>query len=640
MDTAPTSTGTVMGGPTLHLRALLLRLGAVLLVLMLLRWGFFIAHRGSFPGLGVGDALTITIQGLRFDAMTVVLANAPLILLSLLPLPWRSALWYRGLMAGLFIAINASLIFLCCIDLALYGFTGKRITTDIIGQADAGLRELPLSMLRYWWATVAFIAATIWLVIVWRRVPTPAKLPSRRWPIEIAWSLPALGILALLGRGGWQYQGLSPAHAADHVQVAFAPLVTNSAFTFGYSLATPSLRPRAYMSPRRMEELAPLSYSLSADSSDQRRNVVILIVESLGREYLSTISGERAFMPFLDSLCAHSLVFTNAFANSEGSSKGTCAILAGIPSFTDDAFMNTPYAGNRIDGLGTRLKELGYTTAYFHGGLNGEFKFDSFSKASGFDTYFGKNEFGDERFYDGHWGIYDEEFLQFAAQRMSMLPQPFCAGIFTLTTHDPFPIPERYHGRFPKGDQEIHESLGYADLAIRRFFETASRAPWYDNTLFVITADHTFKYNVHPPWYMNPAGRFAVPILLHAPGSDLIGRDASVAQQLDIAPTVLDLMGYKGRISTFGRSLLQNDRQGRAIIHLAGIFKLVEGDRMLLFDGERSKGLFAYQTDTLFAHDLSETESVKALEMEERLKAFIQRHADALIHNRMVLTNQ
>jgi len=613
-----------------------MRLGVVLFLLSLVRVVFLLAHRASFPALSISEAIAMFAQGIRFDAMTVVIANAPLILLSLLPVPWRQARWHGRLLFTLFVAMNGAVLLLCCIDLPLYGFTGKRITRDILGMADAGLRELPVSMLRYWWATVVFLLSLAALVLGWRRVRTPDEAANGKWLKQLAVGLPALGALFFIGRGGWQYQGLSPAHAADHVDVAFAPLVTNAAFTFGYSFSQPPLPVRNYMSMTEVDRLAPLAYTLARDSSDRRMNVVILMVESMGREYISAISGETAYMPFLDSLCGHALVFSNAFANSEGSPKGNCAVLAGIPSFTDEAFMNTPYAENRVEGLGTRLKQLGYSTAYMHGGLNGEFKFDSFSKACGFDTYYGKDEFGDDRFYDGHWGIYDEEFLQFAAERMSGMPEPFCASVFTLTTHDPFPIPPRYKGHFPAGDQSIHESIGYADHAIRRFFERAAREPWYRNTVFVITADHTFKYNDHPAWYMNPAGRFAIPLIFFTPDGSLAGRDTSIAQQLDIMPSVLDLVGYEGRIGAFGRSVFRNDRPGRAIIHLGGLFHLIQGNRMLKFDGARTKGLHAYKTDTLFAQDLSGMEPEVNTIMEFQLKAYIQRHADALLNNRLV----
>ncbi len=625
-----------MRNPRGHLATLLLRLGAVLLLLTALRWVFFAAQHAAFPAIHAGQVLRVVLQGLRFDAMTLTLANVPFILLSLWPGALRERPAYRTLLFTLFLLVNGAVLFLCCMDMPLYGFTGKRITRDVLDQATAGLRELPLSVLRYWWATLSFVAALWLLVRWWRHVPQPVSAPA---PLRrtLAGHIGVLAFFFLAARGGWQYQGLSPAHAADHVEVAFAPLVTNSAFTFGWSLAMPALPPKHYMDAAELDARAPLAYPLQRDSTDKQRNVVLLIVESLGREYISAISGETAYMPFLDSLCAHALVLPNAYANAEGSNKGTCAILAGIPSFTEEAFMNTPYAGNAVEGLGTRLKELGYSTAYFHGGLNGEFKFDSFSKACGFDAYHGKNEFNDDSFYDGHWGIYDEEFLQYTAARLGELPPPFAAGIFTLTTHDPFPIPPRYKGRFAKGTQEIHESLGYADMALRRFFATAAQQPWYDNTLFVITADHTFKYNDHPAWFENPAGRFAVPILFYTPDGSLRGTDPRTAQQLDILPSVLDAVGYQGTISTFGQSIFKRDRPNRAAIQLAGLYTLIQDDRTLLFDGQRSKGLYDQQRDTLFARDLRTAEPQRAAAMQRDLEALIQRHYEALVHNTLVL---
>ena len=193
--------------------------------------------------------------------------------------------------------------------------------------------------------------------------------------------------------------------------------------------------------------------------------------------------------------------------------------------------MNTAYAGNAVEGLGTRMKEIGYSTAFFHGGINGEYKFDSFTKACGFDRYYGKDEFGDDTYYDGHWGIYDEEFLQWTADRINELHPPFCSAVFTLSSHDPFVIPDRYKGKFPVGGSDIHESLGYTDISLRRFFAKASKETWFANTVFVITGDHTFQYNAHPARYTDPAGRFAVPIIFYAPDGRFAGTDDRVGRR-------------------------------------------------------------------------------------------------------------
>jgi phosphoglycerol transferase MdoB-like AlkP superfamily enzyme len=327
-------------------------------------------------------------------------------------------------------------------------------------------------------------------------------------------------------------------------------------------------------------------------------------------------------------------VLTHAYANAERSNKSICAILGGIPSFTDDAFMNTVYAGNRVDGLGTRMKEMGYSTAFLHGGINGEYKFDSFTKACGFDAYYGKDEFGDERYYDGHWGVYDEEFLQYSAERIGHMPQPFCAAVFTLSSHDPFKVPKQYKDRFPKGTSEIHESLGYVDMSLRRFFERASHEPWYANTLFVITGDHTFQYNVHPARFSNPAGRFAIPIMFFAGDGSFQGRDARVAQHLDIMPSILDAVGYEGEISSFGQSLFHRDRTDRAIQFIGGQYRLIQEDRLLLFDGETGQGLYAFEQDSLCAHDLSMQEQERLQRLTHDLGAIIQRHGELLTGGR------
>lgn len=614
-----------------HTRSLLLRLGSVLLVLMAVRALFWWKYQGAFPAVNVRDALMLLGQGLRFDAMTVVIANAPLILLHLLPVPWRSRGWYQALLSTLFLVVNGLLLFICCADLPFYGFNGKRITRDVLGQAGAGLRGSPGFLWRYAWATCAFVGGVLVLFVIGRRTrPRPAEVP---WKWELSGTALLLALLVLIARGGLQYQGLSPAHAADHVPQGCAPLVTNSAFTLGYSLTEPVLPIPRWFSPEDLDRLRPLAYSIHRDSTDRRSNVVLLIVESLGREYLSSISGEPGYMPFLDSLCAHSLVLSEAFANAERSNKSMCAILAGIPSFTEDAFMNTAFAGNEVEGLGARLNEIGYTTAFYHGGLNGEYKFDSFSKACGFDRYVGKDEFADEGAYDGHWGIYDEEFLGFTATGLGQLQQPFCAAVFTLSSHDPFPIPARWKGRFPKGTQDIHESLGYADMSIRKFFGTASTQPWYANTVFVITGDHTYQYNDHPLWYRNPAGRFAVPIVFFSPDGRFTGRDTRTAQHLDILPSILDLVGYEGTVNTFGQSVFKRDRPDHALIHLGGEYRWVDNDRMLLFNGRRANGLFDHHGDTLFARDLSGAEPMGWAHRERAMKASIQRYAEAMRTN-------
>ncbi len=623
-----------MSGQWLHARLLVARLVLLLVLLSGLRVLFFFVFHAHFPPLPGAQGWHVALQGLRFDLATVVLWNAPFILLHLLPLAWRGTRAAQRLLFTWYMVVNGILLLLCCIDLVYFGFNNKRIGRDLLGQLGPGTRNLPSFLLDYGWVAAVFAAVMFLLWKGYRRMPKVLAMPRPRWKEGLI-AFAGIGCCALLGRGGWQYQGLAPANAADYVDVVYAPLVTNSAFTFIYSLTQPELNEHRYFSDQELDRRMPLRYEIHPDPTDRQNNVVLIIVESLGREYLASLSGEHRYMPFLDSLVGRSLVFDNAFANAERSNKSICAILAGIPSFMDDAFMNTGYADNTLEGLGTRMKQNGYATSFFHGGLNGEYKFDSFSRAAGFDHFFGKDQYPDKAGFDGHWGIYDEEFLQFFASKLDGERQPFCAAVFTLSSHDPFPIPAKWKGHFPKGEQEIHESLGYADMALRRFFAKAERSAWYRNTLFVITGDHTYGYNVHPPWFTNPAGRFAVPILFFRPDGSLSGRNHDLAQHLDIMPSILDLTGFDGAINTFGRSLFKQDRMPYATQYLNGQYQLLQQDRLLFFNGEKATGLYAFRSDTLFRHDLSMAEAGLADSLRLKMQAVIQRYDQVVIHNRM-----
>ncbi len=86
------------------------------------------------------------------------------------------------------------------------------------------------------------------------------------------------------------------------------------------------------------------------------------------------------------------------------------------------------------------------------------------------------NEYGNKKDFDGYWAIWDEEFFQYFAGKLSGFPQPFISVIFSATSHHPFILPERYTGKFPEGPHPINRCIGYTDMAVRRFFESASTA--------------------------------------------------------------------------------------------------------------------------------------------------------------------
>ncbi len=369
------------------------------------------------------------------------------------------------------------------------------------------------------------------------------------------------------------------------------------------------------------------------------KNVVIIIVESFAQEYIGTLNKDnninnyQGYTPFIDSLIGQSLIFENSFANGRKSIDAMPSVLASIPSLSG-SYVLSVYSNNAIKGLPALLKTKGYDCSFMHGAPNGSMGFQAFANMSGFDHYYGKNEYGNNADFDGWWGIWDEPFLQYCANVFSKKQQPFMASIFTISSHHPFVLPKQYENKFPKGTLPIHQCIGYTDYALRRFFETASKEPWFYNTLFIITADHTTN-SVYEE-YQTSAGNFRVPIIFYDPANENIKGvvKKQVVQQIDIMPTVLGFLNYDRPYLSFGFDV--NRTQDRfAVNYTNGYYQLYTDQYVLVFDGKETTGLYQLRTDMSrnFAGELPEIQE----EMEQKAKAFIQQYTTRMVENRLTV---
>jgi len=279
------------------------------------------------------------------------------------------------------------------------------------------------------------------------------------------------------------------------------------------------------------------------------------------------------------------------------------------------------------------LRKKGYYTAFFHGGTNGTMGFDAFSNLAGYTDYFGRTEYNNEKDYDGNWGIWDEEFFQYTANTLNTKKEPFFATLFTLTSHHPYPVPEKYKGKFKEGPLPIEHSIGYTDFALKQFFETAKKMPWFKNTLFVFSADHTGISS--DDFYSNRIGNNAIPIFYYLPNSNLKGLDSIVTQQIDIMPSVLDYLNYPDNYFAFGNSIFDSIRQHDALIYYYGLYQLIDKDYVLEFEGDKADYLYHYQNDSLLQNNIIAQKPDIAKKMERKTKAMIQTYQQSLINNKM-----
>jgi len=216
---------------------------------------------------------------------------------------------------------------------------------------------------------------------------------------------------------------------------------------------------------------------------------------------------------------------------------------------------------------------------------------------------------------------------------MNTLKQPFFSSFFSLSSHHPFRLPEEYQGKFPKGPLPVQETLGYTDMALRKFFQTASTMPWFKNTLFVLCADHATVS--HFPEYQTTPGYFSIPIVFYYPGGDLRGRTDKLVQQIDIMPTVLNYLNYDKPYFALGFDAFNKRTDNFVVNNNDGTFSFYQGDYFLSNDGKRNISLYNLKTDRLNKINLLNEEPEVAKDMEKHLKAFIQQYTNRMIDNKL-----
>ncbi|WP_276979948.1 LTA synthase family protein, partial [Flavobacterium filum] len=404
-----------------------------------------------------------------------------------------------------------------------------------------------------------------------------------------------IGFFIVLGRGGIQKKPIKIVDAVNYGSINQSALVLNTPFCILMTIGKKeTLESPKYFDEKELVEIFNPITEFKKDGDNNRKNVVILILESFGRENI-----QRGQTPFLDELIEKSLFFENGFANGKLSIDAVPSTLSSIPSLMNHSLITSSYAINDVYGLPKIMKANGYSTSFFHGAFNGSQNFDQYCKVAGFDNYFGKNEYDGSDAFDGRWGIFDEEFMQFFSEKLTSFKAPFFATLFTISSHNPYIIPEKYNGKFPKGTTKIQESIAYTDFALKRFFETASKQEWFKNTLFVITADHTSSEPTEPKFKTN-VGKFRVPILFFDPSNPSInGKTDKNLQQIDIMPSIIDYLNIESKMITYGKSY--QSEKDFVVYYLDNIYHYISGDYYLAFDGKKAIGLYNIKKDELLS---------------------------------------
>ena len=556
---------------------------------------------------------------LRFSMATIFLVLVPFIIINLIPLNIRWQQWYRSVSNILYLIPILTIVVVNQIDVAYFQFTYRRMSSEMFAYMGVGGdmgNLIPKFLVDYWPVSVSGVAIIALLLLCSHKTifPTLNEYGINRRNDWIGFCVGLL-LTFFFVRGGAQRHFIALNDAAKYCQMKNTPMVLNSPYNIIRTLGVADLEELNYMGDDEANALfnpvfKPLAASgnttneikygdfragagqVAYTGSDsltyyRGKNIVIIILESFSQEYMGCYndSVQESFTPFLDSLASKSILFQGR-SNGKKSIESIPSVMASLPTLMDRPVLMSQYKGNDIVGLPMLLKKHGYNTAFFHGAYNGSMGFDAFCKKIGFDAYYGRNEFGNDAYYDGTWGIFDEHFLQYMALQLTRTPEPFFSGVFTISSHHPYTIPKDYQGKLKKGFHPILECVNYSDMALRKFFATASQQPWYENTLFIIMADHPAQalspqFNDYNPWYR-------IPMIVFDPQHPVGQRSERIVQQSDIMPTLIDYLGYNEPCICFGNSIFQQ-KEGWQIAYGCGYHQLVTNDGISLLEETPSR---------------------------------------------------
>jgi len=481
------------------------------------------------------------------------------------------------------------------------------------------VREVaPTVVLQYPWATaLASIALPLAGWAFWRwATPTRPRAPIA-WTSALCWSVVLLSLFASMARGTFGHRPANPALTAITQDNLVNQWPLASGYTLLYALRQ-SLRnesggvvyghmPRDEMLAVVREEMGiPAAAFTAAEAPTRRRqaqgtplprpyNLVVILEESMGAEFVGRLGG-LGVTPNLDRLAGEGIWFEQLYATGTRSVRGIEAVVAGFPPTSSESTVKLQRAQKDFFTLAQFLKAQGYRSTFLYGGESHFDNMRGFFMGNGFDAVIDENDFPDSAFH-ATWGVDDVGLLDRADAYFSAQSGPFFGLVFTSSNHAPF--------EFPDGAIELHDSprstvnnaVKYADHALGRFFEKARQSAYWKNTVFLVVADHNSRVYGDS---LLPVQRFHIPgLILGGPVQpDVVHTQAS---QIDLAPTLISLLGLHGEHPMIGRDLTdpaQRQRTGRAIMQFDKTQAYMEGDRVVLLRPDLPPALMRYDVQT------------------------------------------
>lgn len=642
-----------------YYKATILQLVIPLFLLWLLRLAFAYYNLQTLESPTFSGILLLSCYGLRFDLSVWALLNSLFILLRFLPFDFVNGRKYIFVTNWIFLITNTLMLLPAVADIPFFQFNGAHLRWQSVATiwADSNIHGIILSFAKdYWWAFISAIFLIALLAFTAFKIkvePLSVKnlTKRKRYILRSGIFLLVCGLTFICIRG--RIGPGRPLSTADGVwgtaKASEVNIVLNTPFCIIHTMNKDTkIEPVNFFTE---EELANIRTSLrkpEAPITSSKKNIMVITIESgspIWVKSLSPIGDDNAhsLMPFLDSIAEKSVVFPHAFTTGIRSIEGITGIFGGIPTFGDMILMASPYFANSFDSPAMLLKSHGYSTRFYFGGNHSSFNIDQTLKAFGFDKIMTREEYGNDRDFDGEWGIWDHKMGEFAALDLSTLKEPFFAGWFTLNPHGPFQVPSDWQTDNYKSSDAMMKTVEYEDRALRHFFEEAKKQPWYNNTIFIIIGDHGCR-DLKGTIYDSSGILPHIILMVFTPDGELQPEriEDKCVSQIDIPATILALANYQKDFISLGENIFSPLHSGYSIMYIHGAYQIC-GPKYavrLSADLKRIEGVYDITKDYGLTQRLKNYSKEEVSKMTARARAFMQDYTNRLNQNKLSLTSQ
>lgn len=548
-----------------------------LIILTLCRLLFIIFNFNYFNNNELTDLPWVLFYGIIFDIQAIVYCLIPFHLICLFPFKIKSNKHFNIFIKFTFILGISLILVLNLIDFEFFKIKNRRSGIELFHLVNDPANPIMSYLFTYWYLLILLIVFVFILIKLYPTISNKQITTSNSTKtilLRLSLFLITSVFLIIGARGGLNVKPLRSFDAARFVNPEWTSATINSITQLLTSYDSKNVKAVNYFDNSVALKLSNAVQFPSPYSLNSKPNIVLIILESIGRDYCGFLNKKERFTPYLDQLSKEAYYYNNAYSNGYSSIESVPAIFASIPSLLDVPYINSNFQGNTLKGIHYYLNKSNYDCSFYYGTKNGSMGFLNFLKMCGPIDYYGLDEYPNKNDHDGHWGIWDLEYLKYYCNQLNTKKEPFFSSVFTLSSHDPYKIPEKYKGKFKDGELPIHKTVRYTDYALKEFFESAKNQKWFDNTIFIITADHT-SYSKEEYFY-SPTGKYEIPLIFYSPKLIKPGfNDSSTVSHCDIFPSIMSLCNIKDSIFSLGRNVFE-PQKGYSLNYDNGLLQIIQ----------------------------------------------------------------